>query len=95
MNLGALEKTMKNKTTTLKFWLGRKKTITMEFWKKTRKKKTTNLGALEKTMKKKIEPMGILEKIRTIRRRANPCFFTILVSYPRIINMRGESQRFV
>jgi hypothetical protein len=40
--LGALEKSKKKKTTLgtleksmiLKFWLGRKKTTTMEFWKK-------------------------------------------------------------
>jgi hypothetical protein len=30
----------------------KKKIIAMEFWKKTRKKKTTILGALEKTIKK-------------------------------------------
>jgi hypothetical protein len=32
------------------------------------------LGALEKTMKKETEPMGVLEKTRTIRRKPNPCF---------------------
>jgi hypothetical protein len=31
----------------------KKKTIAMEFWKKTRKKKTMALEALEKTMKKR------------------------------------------
>jgi hypothetical protein len=32
----------------------KKKTITMDFWEKTRKKKTMALRALEKTMKKAI-----------------------------------------
>jgi hypothetical protein len=37
---------------------------------------------------KKIEAMGVLEKTRIVRRRPNPCFFTVLVSYPRVVNMR-------
>jgi len=53
------------------------------------------LGALEKKMKEKTKPMGILEKTMTVRRRPNPCFFTVLISYPRAINMKGRSQRFV
>jgi hypothetical protein len=31
----------------------KKKTIALEFWKKTKNKKNTTLGALEKTMKNK------------------------------------------
>jgi hypothetical protein len=46
-------------------------------------------------MKKKTEPMGVLEMTRIIKRRPNPCFFMVLVSYPRAVNMRGGSQRFV
>jgi hypothetical protein len=63
------------------------------------------LGVLEKTTKDKIEPMGVLEKTRIIKRRLNPWkfwkkqnqthVFTILVSYPRAINMMGGSQRLV
>jgi hypothetical protein len=45
----------------------KKKTTTMEFWKKTMNKKSTTLGALgalEKTMKKMITTLGTLEKSR-------------------------------
>jgi hypothetical protein len=45
----------------------------MEFWKKTKKKKTMALGALVKTMKKKTESMEVLEKTRIVRRRPNQC----------------------
>ncbi len=58
-------------------------------------KTTTALGVLEKTMKKETEPMGVLRKIWAVRRKPNPCFVTILVSNPRVVNMRGGSQRFV
>jgi hypothetical protein len=33
------------------------------------------LGALEKTMKNKTEPMGVLEKTWTVRKRLNPWKF--------------------
>jgi hypothetical protein len=62
--LGTLEKTMKKKTITLKFWPRRIKTIAMEFWKKTKNKNNTTLGALEKTMKEKTTTLGALEKSR-------------------------------
>jgi hypothetical protein len=47
MALGTLEKTMK------------KKTIAMEFWKKTRNKNSIPLGALEKSRKKKTMALRI------------------------------------
>jgi hypothetical protein len=43
----------------------------MEFWKKTRKKKTMTLGTLEKTMKKKI----ISLRFRPGRRKPKPWSF--------------------
>jgi len=67
----------------------KEKTATMEFSNKT-KKKITTLEALEKTMKKKTKPVGVLEKISIIRRKPNPCFFTILVSYPKSCKHEGR-----
>jgi hypothetical protein len=49
----------------------KKKTIAMDFWKKTRKKKTTALGALEKTMKKKT----ITLRFRLGRKKPQPWSF--------------------
>jgi hypothetical protein len=46
-------------------------------------------------MEKKTKPMGVLEKTRIVRRKPNPCFFMVIVSYPKAVNMRGGSQRFV
>jgi hypothetical protein len=46
----------------------KKKTITMEFWKKTRKKKTIALGALKKPMKKKTTTL----RFRPGRKRPQP-----------------------
>ncbi len=54
MALEALEKTHEEQYHDFEVSAMKKKTIAMEFWKKTRKKETTALGALEKTMKKKI-----------------------------------------
>jgi len=48
--LGALEK------------LKKRKTIAMEFWKNTRNKNNTTLGALEQTIKEKTTTLGALEK---------------------------------
>jgi hypothetical protein len=43
----------------------------MEFWEKTRKKKTTTLGTLEKTMKKKTTTLRFWPR----RRRSQPWSF--------------------
>jgi hypothetical protein len=51
--------------------LAKKKTITMEFWKKTKKRKTTTLGTLKKTMKKKT----ITLRFQPGRRRPHPWSF--------------------
>jgi hypothetical protein len=61
--LGTLEKTMKKKTTTLRFQLGIRRPQPWNFGKKTKNKKNTTLGALEKTMKKK-KTLEALEKIK-------------------------------
>jgi len=67
----------------------KEKIATMDF-SNTTKKKTTTLEALEKTMKKKTKLVGVLKKNRIVRRRPNPCFFTILVSYPKSCKHEGR-----
>jgi len=51
--LGALEKTMKKKTTTLRFWLGRRKPKPWSFFKKLGKRRPQLWELLEKNHEQK------------------------------------------
>jgi len=73
-SLGALEKTMKRKTITLRFWPRRRRSQPWSFQIKPRKR--PRLWKLwKKTMKKKTKPVGVLEKNYDCKKKTKPMFF--------------------